>query len=128
VHTVQGRIELPLDTLTNAFRQRCRGAQTMESMDCGSRLQGKCSKPAVTHSVTPFRQNRARSALFFARDESTALGSLQQSDKTVLICKEEASKNLGWQAKCSKSNAINVFPECNEGGSNEEEFTRIFTD
>jgi hypothetical protein len=79
-------------------------------MDCGSRFQGKCSKPAVTHSVTPFRQNRARSALFFNRDERAASGSLQQFEKTMVIGKGEASKNLRWQEKCSKSNAINVFP------------------
>jgi hypothetical protein len=88
------------NTLTNAVTQRCTGAQTMKSMDCASRLQGKYSKSAVTHSVTPFRQNRARSALFFTRDESTAPGSLQQFDKTMVIFKGEASKNLGWQEKC----------------------------
>jgi hypothetical protein len=43
----------------------------------------------MTHSVTPFRQNRARSALFFTRDESAAPGSLQQFEKTTLICKGE---------------------------------------
>ena len=78
------------NTLTNAVTQRSEGAQTMKSKDCASRLQGKYSKPAMTHSVTPFRQNRARSALFFNRDKSAAPGSLQQFEKTVVICKGEA--------------------------------------
>jgi hypothetical protein len=43
----------------------------------------------MTHSVTPFRQNRARSAFFFAREESVAPGNLQQFEKTMLICKGE---------------------------------------
>ena len=35
----------------------------------------------------------------------------------MLIGKGEASKNLRWQEKCSKSNAINEFSEYKEGGA-----------
>jgi hypothetical protein len=48
----------------------------------------------MTHSVTPFRQNRARSALFFARDERAAAGSLQQFEKTRLSFKGEAPPKI----------------------------------
>jgi hypothetical protein len=48
----------------------------------------------MTHSVTPFRQNRARSALFFNRDKSAAPGSLQHFEKTMLIRKGEAPPKI----------------------------------
>jgi hypothetical protein len=76
----------------------------MKSIDCAPRLQAKCSEPAMTHSVTPFRQNTATSALFFARDVMADAGSLQQFEKTMLIGKGEAPKNPRWQEKCSKPN------------------------
>jgi hypothetical protein len=83
-------------------------------MDCINHHQGKYSKPVMTQSVTPFRQNRATNALIFIRDESAAPGSSQQFDKTIVICKEETSNNLRWQEKCSKSGAINALSATKE--------------
>jgi hypothetical protein len=82
----------------------------MKFMDCAPRLQAKCSEPAVTHSVTPFRQNTATSALFFARNVMAEVGSLQQFEKTMLIGNGETSKKVRWQEKCSISNAVTEFP------------------
>ena len=88
--------------------------QVMKSMDYINHHQRKYSKPAMTQSVTPFRQNRATGTLFSIGDESGTPGSLQQFDKTIVSCKEETFKNLRWQEKCCNSSAINALSATKE--------------
>jgi hypothetical protein len=82
---------LTLEHVCEAFTQRRQGPRTPKSTRSTSRLRRKCPEPVMTHFVMPFRQNRATSALFFTGGKSAARGSLQQLDKTMVICKGAAS-------------------------------------